>query len=269
MAPINPFDIVNRTPKSNCRKCGYPTCLAFGAAVAKTGGDPHACPYINLDGLAFDHDNQPAQNQVEKDQEFVTYLKSKVAGLDFKAIAQKFGATLADSGPDTLLFDYLGQQVQLSKEIILIDGCEPEDPRDQILLYNYISSPGDSPPANDWLGMESLPNSISKIKTLATYCEERLAKLFSTHPAETISSVVARLDPSPAPENTASFATIIHALPMVPQYLLFWEEDLEDNFAAKVKILFDSHVLRFLDLESLVFLSERLAEKIVELYEKK
>jgi len=265
MPPINPFDIVKRTPRSNCGKCGQPTCLAFGAAVAKSGGDPHSCPYINLDGLTLDHDNPPAQNQREKDLEFVAYLKSKVAALDFGSIAQNYGATLADQAPDSLLFDYLGQQVQLSKESILIDGNQPEDPRDQILLYNYISSPGDAPPAGDWLGMESLPNSISKIKTLATYCEERLAKLFSTHPADVINSALSRLNTASAPENTASFASIIYGLPMVPQYLLFWEEDQEDCFEARVKILFDPHVLRYLDLESLVFLSERLAEKIIEL----
>jgi hypothetical protein len=50
---------------------------------------------------------------------------------------------------------------------------------------------------------------------------------------------------------------------MVPQYLLFWEEEPEDGFEPKVKVLFDHHVLDFLDLESLVFSAERFAERLV------
>ena len=265
MAPISPFEIVKRTPKTNCGECDYPTCLAFGAAVAKKGKNPRSCPYLDFDGLDIENDPPPAKDQRQKDLEFVAHLKSKVAPLDFRSIAHNYGATFSDKESGSLLFDYLGQRVQLSKETVLIDGIEPEDPRDQILLYNYISAPEDIPLAHDWLGLESLPNSISKVRTLATYCEERLAKLFSSQPTATISTVLAQLGASPPPENTASIAAIIPVLPMVPQYLLFWEEEPEDSFEARVKILFDLNVLHFLDIESLIFTSERLADKIVEL----
>ena len=50
---------------------------------------------------------------------------------------------------------------------------------------------------------------------------------------------------------------------MIPQYLLFWEKEPEDGFEAKTKVLFDHHVLDFLDLESLVFSAERMAERLV------
>ena len=48
---MNPLDIVRRTPKTNCSQCGYPTCLAFSAAVAKSGEDFSKCPYIDSTGL--------------------------------------------------------------------------------------------------------------------------------------------------------------------------------------------------------------------------
>ena len=44
------------------------------------------------------------------------------------------------------------------------------DPRDQILLYNYVASGGGQAPQGMWVGMESLPNSIAKVRTLAAYC---------------------------------------------------------------------------------------------------
>ena len=48
-------------------------------------------------------------------------------------------------------------------------------------------------------------------------------------------------------------------------YVLFWDEEKEDNFPAKVKVLFDEKVMDYLDIESLVFACERMAERWVEL----
>ncbi len=53
-------------------------------------------------------------------------------------------------------------------------------------------------------------------------------------------------------------------LPKIPQQLFFWDEEPEDGFEAKVKILFTENVLTFLDIESLVFTAERMAEHIIK-----
>ncbi|MCI5159325.1 MAG: DUF3786 domain-containing protein, partial [Candidatus Electrothrix sp. AUS1_2] len=42
-------------------------------------------------------------------------------------------------------------------------------------------------------------------------------------------------------------------------------QDEEDGFDARVKILFDQHVMDFLDLESLVFAAERMADRLLAL----
>jgi hypothetical protein len=164
-----------------------------------------------------------------------------------------------------MIFSYLAQEVYLSKEQLLIDGSEPEDPRDQILLYNYVHFACESRPTDDWVGLESLPNTISKVKTLATYCEERLAKLFTGCSPEKILGFCSQLDGKPVPESSATVAAVIPVLPMVPQQFLFWDEEPEDGFEAKVKILFDAQVLKRLDVESLVFSSERLADRLTKL----
>ena len=33
------LDIFRLLPKTNCKKCGFPTCLAFAMALAKDSGD--------------------------------------------------------------------------------------------------------------------------------------------------------------------------------------------------------------------------------------
>ncbi|MDH5298439.1 MAG: DUF3786 domain-containing protein [Desulfobulbaceae bacterium] len=260
---MNPFDILKRTPKTNCGRCGHPTCLAFAAAVAKTGADARRCPFIDLNGLTLaapeidDLDNLPRQH----DLALIEHLQSKIATLEFTAVAAPLGA-LCNDGGISLHFPYLGRKVRVSKQGITMDGAGLVDPRDQILLYNYVHSGGGRPPDQSWIGMESLPNSISKIKTLARYGEDRLANCLAPLPPQSIETIGAALGATIEAAGTADLTMTVPVLPMVPQRIIFWGEEPEDGFAAKVKILFDHHVLDFLDLESLVFSAERMAERI-------
>ena len=266
MPKLSPLALVKRTPMTNCGQCGQPSCLAFGAAVIKTGMSPALCPFIDLTGLDLSPNTTASpQDQETRDFAFIASLKDKISPFDLAAIAPQLGATVNPDDDDTLLFLYLGRQVALSKSILLLDGREPDDPRDQILLYNYVFGRGNHTPANDWIGMESLPNSISKIRTLATYCEDRLAHLFTEVPLAEVWLALQTLDAVATDNQGANLAAVVPVLPMIPQCILFWAAVPEENFGAQVKILFDRHVLSYLDLESLVFSSERLADRLATL----
>lgn len=266
MSKISPLAIARRTPMSNCGQCGHLTCLAFGAAVVKTGIPLTICPFIDVTGLDYDPAvAAPRMDQEAKELEFIASLKEKITPFDLARLAPGLGATSPPTHPDSLFFRYLGQEVSLSKSTLLIDQRLPDDPRDQILLYNYVASQGGQAPTANWIGMESLPNSISKIKTLATYCETRLATLFAERPAEQIMAALQAVDGTTALNPSANLAATVPVLPKVPQCILFWEAAPEDNFPARVKVLFDRQVLTFLDLESLVFSAERLAERLTAL----
>ena len=264
---MTPFEIVQRTPKSNCGQCGYPSCLAFSAAVAKSGEAFGKCPYLDTTGLTALPARGPALDEIpgHRDLALIEHLKEKISLLDFTLIAAPLGATLSGEDNQTLSFSFLAQTVLLSRTGILIDGRTPDDPRDQILIYNYIHSRGGPDPTPDWIGLETLPNSISKVRTLATYCENRLAELFTLHSGETIMDACRRLGGVASPAPSATLGCIIPVLPRIPQYLVYWEVEPDDGFPAKVKILFDRRVLHFLDLESLIFSSERLAERLAVL----
>ncbi len=268
---LSPLQLAQKTPLTNCGKCGHPACLAFATAVLRVGLDPTSCPFINLAGVDINTLHTASQNiqQGQKDLEFIAFLKDKIAAHNFANLAAKLKADFTSSPQPTLLFSYLGQEVVFSKKTVMLNGTEPEDHRDKILLYNYVGSGGGRIPTADWLGMESLPNAISKIKTLATYCEERLARLLRPDQPEKFRAIIRQLNGIEVQNSSASLAANIPVLPMLPQYLLFWEAEPEDNFPAKVKILFDKHVLDFLDLESLVFSAERLADRIELLWKER
>lgn len=261
---MNPFEILKKTPKTNCGQCGHPTCLAFAAAVSKSGEDPGKCPFIDLEGLSLPAGQGPGLDELarERDLALIQHLKSKIAALDFTAIAAPLGISPAMASEQSLQFDYLGQETLVHKQNgILLNGTPPEDPRDQILLYNYIASQGGNEPTKSWVGLESLPNSISKVKTLATYCEVRLAELFDNRDHDTLCAACAKLGGRIDSGASASLGLIVPVLPFVPQHILYWEAEPEDGFGAKVKVLFDHQVMDFLDLESLVFSAERMADR--------
>ena len=199
----------------------------------------------------------------EKDMALVAHLKSKISEVDFSVMAPKTGCTWSGHEENILSFRYLGQDVTLSAAGILFGGKEVEEPRDQILLYNYIFFGGGTASAGTWVGMESLPNSISKVRTLRVYCEERIAHYFCGK-MTLLRASAGKIDAVSGDhqESGCSAAFQVPVLPHLPMLLLFWDEDREDGFPPRVKILYDQNVLSVLDIESLVFASERLAERL-------
>lgn len=267
---MNPLEFIKFTARSNCGDCGHPTCLAFAVAVTKGGESAEKCPHLDPDapvemGASGAGIERVERMGEERDLALAAYLSSKIRDMDFRIVAPALGATFTQDSDEGLAFTYLGREIAMGKEALRMAGEALVDPRDQILLYNYVHSGGGPPPSGDWIGLESLPNSISKVRTLAVYCENRLADRFSGR-AERLRSLCLQLGATPVQgEQSAAVAMVIPVLPHLPQQLLFWDEEPEDGFSAKVKILFDRGVMDFLDLESLVFSAERLAERLADL----
>lgn len=272
---MQPHEFLKLTKMNNCGECGYAACLAFAASVTKGGEDPSKCPYVDqaqlgeafgTQGRGTDGLEGVAKTLDKKDLALVAHLKSKIESINIEEVAVSTGCDWNSAEPTLMRFTYLGRQVQLSTDGILINGKEPKDPRDQILLYNYIYFGGGEEPAPDWIGMESMPNSISKIRTLNRYCEDRIAEHFSGRADHLVEcGVTIGGKEVTETEQNCSVAFYFQVLPRLPIFMLFWDEEKEEGFPAKVKVLFDCHVLDMLDLESLVFTAERTAEHLIEI----
>ena len=137
------------------------------------------------------------------------------------------------------------------------------DPWDAILLYNYIASQGQEPVAGRWIAYNSLPNSVSKAKTLARL-EQKLADHFAGQAAGT-----QRADSQAGGRNgggggeDADVQAAFMPLPKVPLLLSFWDAEAEEGFAPQAHWLFDASVTHYLDLEAMLFLVEHLMERLM------
>lgn len=64
--PLTGLDIYKRLPKTNCKECGFPTCLAFAMNVAAGKVELEKCPYLSEEAKAeLEEVSAPPQRTVE------------------------------------------------------------------------------------------------------------------------------------------------------------------------------------------------------------
>ncbi len=267
---LTPMHLYKLTPKTNCKDCGFETCLAFSTQVIVGQADLDRCPYLDQDAIQPIKDQLAVQQAAgigikrEGFEKALQFLRGEILKWDFGAIAESLGAEFSElGGVRTLRFSYFGETVSVSQEDILLESGDSLGPYDKILLYNYAIG-GARDPSGKWVGMETLPNSVSKIKSLRAHCEGPLAERFAGRMSrlpEAISGIGRSIE---LKDEQVDFAAEFPILPRLSIRVLWWDEDASEGFAARAKFLFDQKVLDTLDLESLLFTCEQLTDRLLE-----
>jgi len=269
------LDIFKLTPKTNCGDCGQPACLAFAAQVIAGLMELDACPHLdrrNLDSVRERLKKQQGAGIGIKREGFekaLEYLRGEIRKQDLVSLAPSLGAIAVErEGKPGIRFAYFGGEVVVDDEDIRQASGEDLNPWEKILLYNYVIG-GAAELSGRWTGMESLPNSVSKVKSLRAHCEEVLARKLAGR-MDSLPAAVAGLGaPLELSEERTDFAAEFLVLPRLPIRVLWWDEDPAEGFEARVKFLFDSRVLQTLDLESLLFTCEQLTDRLLAAADRK
>jgi hypothetical protein len=266
---LAPLHLYKLTPKTNCGECGMPTCLAFATQVIVGQADLDACPNLDKQSLGPFRAQLAEQHQsgigVKREgfEKALQYLRKEILKWNFKTIAHNLGADLieAEGGP-ALTFPYFGQEVLVTHTDVARASGDDLDPYEKILIYNYVIG-GGVEPSGVWVGMESLPNSVSKIKSLKAHCEERIARAFAGKMQMLPGAIRHAGRQVPLTEEKVDFAAEFPILPKLRVRVLWWDEDPAEGFEAQTKFLFDTSVLQVLDLESLLFACEQLTDRLL------
>jgi hypothetical protein len=267
--PITALDLFKHLPKTNCQECGFPTCLAFATQVVVDGVALEKCPYLTdqvkaLAGTIKDQQDNGIGRRRDNLAIALKFLQEKVAPLDFAAAAPGLGAEFGEEdGRPFLRFRYFCRPVRVFKDEVQYGQGFVPNPWDAILLYNYVASGGHRRPCGQWIKFQDLPNSVSKTKTLLRLQNQLAAAI--TGKVVAFSRRARELGGEPvkiAQEAAGQF--IFQPLPNLPILLVFHEAEPEENFAAEAHFLFDAQVMDYLDLESLLFLVERLMDQLLE-----
>jgi hypothetical protein len=270
---LSPVDIYkNILPKTNCGDCDFPTCLAFASMVVKEKIPLNRCPH--LDPAVTEKYQKILQKQheagkhVKKDmsKDALQWAKERASSVNIEDLQDKIGGKLCNDDNNYYLeLPYFKDRIVIKKENISFENGSALDIWEQVFIYNHIAQKGNSKPAGKWKALEEFPNSVSKIVSMRDSVEVPLLEKFSGYTEELLEAAksLGGVDITEK-DNFADLVILFRPLPRIPIMLLFWEEDKEEGFDAKVKLLFDETIAEHLDLESIIFLSERLRKLLCE-----
>ncbi|MBN2469011.1 MAG: DUF3786 domain-containing protein [Deltaproteobacteria bacterium] len=255
-------------PKTNCRDCGLATCLAFAGMVISEKLELRTCPHLPpelVEKVQRELDEQHSKGKwTKKDpaQDALEWAKERAASISLKDLPQRIGGTLKRQG-DTVFLEvpYFSGTVRIQEGGITKEDGSPLNHWEQVFLYNHVAMGGCREPEGKWKGLEQIPNTVSKVKSMRDGVEEPLIQRFRGRPHELLSAGTA-LGGLNVKERypSADVALFFRVLPMVHVLLLYWDEEEGERFDARVKVLFDANITEHLDIESMIFLSERLRQ---------
>lgn len=267
---LSVLDVYKILPRQNCGDCGYETCMAFAAAVIKEGVGIEGCFHLPaaaeklFPGLKSQQKAGIGRKRLSIENA-LTAMHDKVLPLDFSAIAAGLNAAFGMDGETPFLdLVYFGLPYRIFKDTVRYPPEADNDPWDAVLLYNFVCSQGSSSLAGKWISMKDLPNSVSKaadIKELQT----QLAAWGDGHFEKLLENAEKTGGTSETLETRSDAAIRFQPLAKTPVLLIFYKSDPAEGFAADAQFLFDASIVNYLDMESTVFLTERLVQKLTSL----
>ncbi|HMK66658.1 MAG TPA: DUF3786 domain-containing protein, partial [Thermodesulfobacteriota bacterium] len=252
----------------NCKDCGQPTCMAFAGLVISDKLELKNCPHLTqevVETIQREIDEQHSKGiGTRKDlaQEALQWAQERAASMRLEDLPQRIGGDLKTEDKAFVLeLPYFTGSVHIRQgEMAKADGSSLNR-WEQVFLYNHMAQGGSRQPTGKWKGLEEFPNTVSKVKAMCDNVEDPLVDRFGGRIRELITAGLA-LGAVEAREAypTADVALLFRPLPRIPVLLLFWDADESEGFEARVKLLFDETIMEHLDIESIIFLSERLRQ---------
>ncbi len=271
--PLSALDLYkNVLPKTNCGDCGFTTCLAFASMVVSEQLPLDKCPYLSPETVAACQNELQAQYAAGKwtkrdmAEDALNWAKQRSASMDIRDLPERIGGRLlVKNGQPALELPYFNDFILITRDDVTHPDGTPLTRWEQVFILNHMAQGGKVEPTGKWKGLVEFPNTVSKIKSMKSHVEEPLKKAFKGNVGQLLDAAASLggLDRT-AESESADAALYFQALPRVPLMLMFWDEEAADGFEAEARLLFDETITEHLDIESIMFLSERLRQLLCE-----
>ena len=270
---LSPIDVYRDIlPKTNCGDCGEKSCLAFAAKVVSENVPLSNCPHVlrekiaNYQKILDDQHKDGLYAKRDPAKDAVEWAEQRAALTDIKDLPYRIGGEIVEfNGKQALKLPYFGLHVYITNDGIYSNETEL-DHWERVFLYNHIAQGGKSNPTGKFVPFHELPNTISKIKSLERHIKRPLEEYF----AGKIELLRQRGISLGAKDVSREFpscdlALLFYPIPKVPVLILFWDEETEEeHMPAQVNLLFDETIIEHLDIESILFLLEKLANLLMD-----
>ncbi|MDD9304133.1 MAG: DUF3786 domain-containing protein [Desulfobacter sp.] len=259
-------------PKTNCKDCGYPTCIAFAGMVVSEKLPLKNCPHIDPDILI------PAQAELEEQykqgkwlkkdmaQEALVLARKKAASMALEDVADRIGGILdPGNGPGPfkgqphIILPYFNSRLCVSKEKVVKKSGDALSRNEQTFVYIHLAAGGSSSPTGKMKSFKEFPNTVSKMVSMNDRVETPLKQKFANQKRllEKACLAIGGTDVKDR-YDAADLAFQFRIFPKVYVTLLFW--DKTQGFEPEAKLMFDQTILDHMDIEAIMFMSEHLTD---------
>lgn len=258
--------------KTNCRDCGFPTCMAFASMVVSEKHPIKNCPHLTKEVIKTCEKELAEQYAAGKwlrrdmKEDALKWAKEKSASMKIEDLPDRIGGRLIEKdGKPALELPYFNDYIIISSDRITHNDGSVMTRYEQVFIHIHIAQGGSAQPTGKWRNLVEIPNTVSKIKSMKDHVETPLIEKFQDNTRALIQSAlkIGGIDKH-ADYPTSDVAMLFSPLPRVPVMLMFWDGDETDGFGAEAKLSFDDTITQHLDIESIMFLSERLMELLCE-----
>jgi len=253
--PENALEIFQLLEKSNCRKCGEKTCLAFAGAVFTGQRKLCECPRLSRDVIERYSLEPDDRNIFEQDREkSLKNLQSEVVHLDFAQAAERTGAQFSG---DKLTLKILGKDFSVNTKGELFADIHI-NPWVAIPFLNYILHGQGLPVSGRWVSFRELKKGREWYPLFRKRCEEPVKRLADIH-TDLFDDMVHIFSGRQVDQQFQSdISVVLHPLPKVPIMICYWSP--EEGLGSSLNIFFDETADRNLDIGSIFTLGTGLAQ---------
>ncbi len=258
----NVLDILKLLDKSNCKKCGEATCLAFAATVHKGEKELGSCP--NLDSDVVDQFSDGVKTRKSSDQdlrEAMARLKKRIAETDLAEAARRVGGKFANG---RLTLKILGKDFTVDAKGNLYSDIHINSwvagP-----FMNFVLHAKGTEPSGEWIPFRELKGGKEWQGLFRQQCEKPVKKLADRYSDlfEYILDIFS--GKQVARHYSSDISLVLYPLPKVPVLICYWKP--EDGMDSDLTLFFDAAVQDNLPIEAIYTLCTGMAkmfEKIVQ-----
>lgn len=250
---MNPLEVYKKLPRKNCGKCSAGTCMAFAVQFLRRFVPSSECTELDergrqeIDAMITDAGDWKERRLKGLFQEIFNPTArplEKGGRVLFSEIAEGIGATVRDG---ELTIRYMG------KDVVVTSSAFKEEltVEDKLLILMYIKNAGRSPLTGRWVAFRDLKDGLIRAESFHEACEQALAKMFGKNP-DAFLEKLSGMGAQDVRYFAAKHTLVVHPLPKIPFLVLLWPGD--EEFEADCKVLFDSTVTEFIDVEALLYL---------------
>lgn len=247
------MELFKLLPKTNCRKCNEPTCLAFAAAVFTGKKQINECPCLDDDILGRFSGTDQKSGPVERDMESARdQLKEKVARIDLKEAARRLNAVFSNG---KLTLKTLGKDFSVDSAGNLYSEIHIH-PWIAIPVLDYVLRASTTPVSGKWVPFRELKGGKTWAPLFGQRCEKPLKKIADAY-TDFFEDLI-RLFNGRQVENhyDSDISLVLHPLPKVPMLICYWKP--EDGLESTLNLFFDKTAEDQLHVQSLYSLGTGL-----------